>query len=98
LSSHFVYLIGSKSNNKLITYVGYTNNLEKRLNLHNNSKGAKFTRGRRWFLICKKNYKSKSIALKEEYKLKKNYNLRNKFLKKYFINEKIFYFLNRQNK
>ena len=92
MSSHFVYLIGSKSNFKFTTYVGYTNNLEKRLNLHNNSKGAKFTRGRTWFLICKKSYKSKSIALKEEYKLKRNYNLRNKFLKRYLVNEKVFDF------
>ena len=92
MTSHFVYLIGTKSNYKFITYVGYTNNLEKRLNLHNKSKGAKFTKGRQWFLVCKKSYKSKSIALKEEYKLKKNYNLRNKLLKKYFINEKVFDF------
>ena len=92
MTRYFVYLIGSKSNYKFITYVGYTNNLKKRLNLHNKSKGAKFTKGRMWFLICKKNYKSKSIALKEEYKLKKNYNLRNKFLKKYLENEKVFDF------
>ena len=92
MSSHFVYLIGSKSNFKFTTYVGYTNNLGKRLILHNNSKGAKFTRGRTWFLICKKSYKSKSTALKEEYKLKKNYKLRNKFLKKYLVNEKVFNF------
>ena len=78
MSSHFVYLIGSKSNFKFTTYVGYTNNLEKRLNLHNKSKGAKFTKGRQWFLVCKKSYKSKSIALKEEYKLKKNYKFRKK--------------------
>ena len=92
MTSYFVYLIGSKSNYKFITYVGYTSNLERRLNLHNKSKGAKFTKGRKWFLVCKKSYKSKSIALKEEYKLKKNYNLRNKFLKKYLINEKVFDF------
>ena len=31
---------------KPITYVGYTNNLKKRLDLHNSGKGAKFTRGK----------------------------------------------------
>jgi len=29
-----------------VTYVGYTNNLVKRIALHNSNKGAKFTRGR----------------------------------------------------
>ena len=41
---------------KPITYVGYTKNLIKRINLHNSGKGAKFTRGRKWILIYKENY------------------------------------------
>jgi len=71
-------MIGSKAKNKTISYVGYTNNLKNRLNLHNTSKGAKFTRGRKWKLIYYKKYKSKNEAMKYEYKLKKNYILRNK--------------------
>ena len=39
--TYFVYLIGSYKFNKLITYVGYTNNIKKRLNSHNNGRGAK---------------------------------------------------------
>ena len=74
----YVYLIGSRDKKKTISYVGYTNNLKNRLNLHNTSKGAKFTRGRKWKLIYYKKYKSKSEAMKYEYKLKKNYILRNK--------------------
>ena len=74
----FVYMIGSKAKNKTISYVGYTNNLKNRLNLHNTSKGAKFTRGRKWKLIYYKKYKSKNEAMIYEYKLKKNYILRNK--------------------
>ena len=74
----FVYMIGSKVKNKTISYVGYTNNLKNRLNLHNTSKGAKFTRGRKWKLIYYKKYKNKNEAMKNEYKLKKNYILRNK--------------------
>ena len=42
-----VYLILSKKLNKYKSYVGYTNNIEKRLYLHNNSKGAKFTKGKK---------------------------------------------------
>ena len=81
--SHYVYLIVSKTNGRSLSYVGYTNNLQKRLKLHNISKGAKFTRGRFWKLAFYKAYKTKSLALKEEYKLKKNYNLRLKIKKKF---------------
>ena len=80
---YYVYLILSKKLNKYTTYVGYTNNIEKRLHLHNNSKGAKFTKGSYWKLIYFKKYNSKIIAMKEEYKLKKNYKLRKKIKSKY---------------
>ena len=84
-----VYLIISKKINKYVTYVGYTNNIKKRLSLHNSSKGAKFTRGKKWFVIYKKSYNSKSIAMKEEYKLKKNFKLRSKIKYNYLKNENI---------
>ena len=70
---------------KPITYVGYTNNIKKRILLHNSGKGAKFTRGRKWTLIYKKRYKSKSIAMKEEFKLKNDRKMRN-LLKTEYIN------------
>ena len=76
--NYYVYMIVTKINDRIISYVGYTNNIKKRLKLHNTSKGAKFTKGRKWELIYKKIYKSKSIAMKNEYLLKKNYKLRNK--------------------
>ncbi len=72
----FVYLIISKNKKKKISYVGYTNNLTNRILLHNNGKGAKFTKGRKWKLIYYKKYKTKSEAMIEENKLKKNYKLR----------------------
>ena len=75
---HFVYLLVSKNKNRTISYVGYTNNINKRLKLHNSSKGAKFTRGRKWKLAYYKKYDNKILAMKEEYKLKKNYKLRSK--------------------
>ena len=80
---YFVYLIVSKVKNRTISYVGYTNNLEKRLKLHNTNKGAKFTKGKKWRLVYYKKYESKISAMKEEYKLKKNYNLRKKIKKGY---------------
>ena len=75
---YFVYLIISKNKQKHLSYVGYTNNLKKRLAKHNASKGAKFTRGRKWILAYSVSYDSKSKAMREEYKLKKNYKLRKK--------------------
>ena len=79
---YFVYLIVSKNKKRTISYVGYTNNITKRLKSHNSSKGAKFTRGRKWKLAYYKKYDNKILAMKEEYKLKKNYKLRSK-IKKY---------------
>ena len=74
---YFVYLILSRNTQKNLSYVGYTNDLRKRLKQHNTSKGAKFTKGRKWILVYSKSYNSKSKAMKEEYKLKKNPRLRN---------------------
>ena len=78
---YFVYLIVTKNKNRTISYVGYTKNINKRLKLHNNSRGAKFTRGRKWKLAYYKKYDNKNLAMKEEYKLKKNYKLRSKIKK-----------------
>ena len=78
---YFVYLLVTKKKNRVISYVGYTNNINKRLKLHNSSKGAKFTRGRKWKLAYYKKYDNKILAMKEEYKLKKNYKLRSKIKK-----------------
>ena len=80
---YYVYLILSKKHSKYRSYVGYTNSIEKRLYLHNNSKGAKFTRGNTWKLIYFKKYNDKITAMKEEYKFKKNYKLRNSIKKQY---------------
>ena len=86
----FVYLIIAHKSGKFRSYVGYAKNVKKRLILHNKSKGAKFTRGNKWILIYKKSYDSKSKAMKEEYKLKKNYILRKKIKIKYLKNENFY--------
>ena len=76
--NYYVYILLTKHNQKFFTYVGYTVNITKRLNLHNNSKGAKYTKGKKWIIIYKKKYKSKQLAMKFEYSLKKNRSKRNK--------------------
>ena len=74
---YYVYMLKTKSI-RPVTYVGYTNNLKKRIALHNSGRGAKFTKGRQWILIYKEKFNSKKEAISREYYIKKNRTLRNK--------------------
>ena len=69
---YYVYFIKTLKNYINKTYVGYTNNLNDRLDKHNSGLGAKSTRGYKWELIYKKKFYSKQKALSFEYKLKKD--------------------------
>ena len=84
--SYFVYILININGKSNPTYVGYTSNLQKRLKLHNTSKGAKFTRGRKWKIIYKKRYNNKKIAMQNEYKIKNDLKhrrlIKSKFLEK----------------
>ena len=80
--SYYVYMLKS-TNKKSVTYVGYTKNLQNRIRLHNIGKGAKFTRGRKWKLIYKEKYKTKSKAISREYYIKKSKLIRNMIKKLY---------------
>ena len=81
--SYFVYLIGNYRKFKLTTYVGYTNNIEKRIDLHNNGRGAKFTKGRKWKLIYYEKHQTKKEAILRECHIKKDRKLRNSIVNKY---------------
>lgn len=65
----YVYILKCSDNS---LYTGITNNLENRINKHNNGTGAKYTKGRapvtllKHFIVA-----SKSEALKLEIKIKK---------------------------
>ena len=80
--SYYVYMLKSIEK-KTVTYVGYTSDIKKRIQLHNLGKGAKFTRGRKWKLIYREKFNSKKEAILREYYIKKNRLLRNKIKKKY---------------
>jgi len=75
--SYYVYMLKSIEK-KTVTYVGYTSDIKKRIQLHNLGKGAKFTRGRKWKLIYREKFNSKKEAILREYYIKKNRTLRNK--------------------
>ena len=85
--SFFVYMILSRHKDKWISYVGYTSNIRNRILLHNSSKGAKFTKGKEWKLIYFKRYQNKLDAMKNEYRLKKDYKLRKKIKIDFLKNE-----------
>jgi len=47
----FVYVIGAMTPRGAKTYVGWTVDPDRRLEQHNNGKGAKSTRGEQWQLL-----------------------------------------------
>jgi putative endonuclease len=69
---YYVYLIKTLKGYQNKSYVGYTNNLFKRLDNHNKNIGAKSTKGYKWELVYKKRFNSKNKELSFEYKLKKD--------------------------
>jgi putative endonuclease len=67
-SSHYFYVLSCRDGS---LYAGYTNHLERRVKLHNEGKGAKYTRGRGPVkLLYTKAFQTKSEALKAEYAFK----------------------------
>jgi putative endonuclease len=69
----YVYVLAARNGKGgLITYVGWTLDLERRLAEHNGAgkRGAKSTRGRAWKLLYAEKHKSKKKAMAREYLLK----------------------------
>ena len=73
-------MLKSLNSEKNKTYVGYTNNVKKRLLKHNSNKGAKSTKGKKWVVIYKRYFKTKSAAMSYEYKLKNDRKKRSKLI------------------
>lgn len=65
---HTVYIL--KCNDDSL-YTGYTNNLKRRIHLHETGKGAKYTRGRGPFqLMHVEKFTTKEEAMRREYAIK----------------------------
>jgi putative endonuclease len=81
INEHFFYVLLCRDDT---LYAGYTNDLERRIQLHNEGKGAKYTRGRGPVkLLYSKPYVTKGEALKAEYAFKQLPRARKKdFLKR----------------
>ena len=82
---YFTYMLKSITRGTKKTYVGYTDDIDKRLIKHNSNKGAKSTKGYKWLLIYTKKFMTKSEAMSYEYKLKKDRNKRKVILNRYKI-------------
>lgn len=74
--ANFVYILGCETACGWHTYVGWTNNLDKRLAAHNAGTGARSTRGRQWSLLYAEDYGSRSEAMSREWYLKRDRKLR----------------------
>ena len=61
---YFVYILKSKNHNK--TYVGYTNNLERRLKEHNSGKSIFTSKFVPWKIIYKEEFDQEIEARKKE--------------------------------
>ena len=68
----FVYILGSEGKGGVRTYVGWTTDLDQRLQAHNDGAGAKSTRGRIWSLLYAERYKTRGRAMSREWHLKRD--------------------------
>ena len=65
---HFVYILLTENNT---LYCGYTDDVEKRFQAHLSGKGAKYTKVNKPVkIVWQKEFETKSLALKEEYRIK----------------------------
>jgi len=74
----FVYVLGTLSKTRHLTYVGWTSDVARRLAQHNAGKGARSTRGRIWVLLHSERCKSKRAAMSREWYLKRDRKFRKK--------------------
>jgi putative endonuclease len=68
----FVYVLGTREKTRHLTYVGWTNDLDKRIARHNAGTGARSTRGRVWVLLHSESFATKQEAMSREWFLKRD--------------------------
>lgn len=84
---HFVYILQCSDQT---LYTGYTVDLEHRIKMHTQGKGAKYTRGRGPFeLVFARKFKTKTEALKKEYEIKQLSRIEKLQLIKAYLKEKV---------
>ena len=72
VATNTVYVLGSGDARRFITYVGWTNDLTRRVALHNAGKGARSTRGRSWIVLHTETFATRQQAMSREWHLKRD--------------------------
>lgn len=78
----FVYVLGCRHKGRTLTYVGWTNDVPRRLEQHNAGKGARTTRGRSWVLLYSESFATRNEAMSREWRLKRERAFRKKLAQK----------------
>lgn len=78
VTDSFVYVLGCVTKGRHLTYVGWSNNVTRRLAQHNTGKGARSTRGRVWVLLYSEKCASRRHAMSREWHLKRDRAFRKK--------------------
>jgi putative endonuclease len=68
----FVYVLGCRGADRMLTYVGWTTDVERRFASHNAGKGARSTRGRVWVLLHTDKFRTRRQAMRREWRLKRD--------------------------
>jgi putative endonuclease len=74
----YVYVLGTLTKTRHLTYVGWTGDVARRLAQHNSGKGARTTRGRTWVLLYSERCTSRRHAMSREWHLKRDRAFRKK--------------------
>ena len=73
---HFVYILLTE---RKTLYCGYTDDVEKRFQMHLDGKGAKYTKANKPIqILWQKEFETKQDAMKEEYRIKHKLNRKQK--------------------
>jgi putative endonuclease len=83
-----VYVLGSGDTRRYLTYVGWTNDLVRRVAQHNSGKGARSTRGRTWVVLHVENFATREEAMSREWHLKRDRGFRRRLLERHKSTER----------
>ena len=70
MAAYVYVLISTKKPRR--TYVGWTLDLDRRVEQHNGGSGAKFTRGGKWTLIYAERHRTRNGAMRREVVIKRD--------------------------
>jgi putative endonuclease len=72
MTDAYVYVLGTRTKTRHLTYVGWTDDVARRLAKHNAGKGARTTRGRTWVLLHQERFATRREAMSREWHLKRD--------------------------